>query len=251
MGKKIVERRNTILNMVNKYGTLDFPQLRDAFPDVSDVTLRKDLQYLDSTKQAIRTHGGIKSIPSALNYIYRANVNQDKKQAIAVKAARLIQPGDSVFLSAGTSCAELARCLPVFPLKVCSDGICTISNISALPNISVELLGGDVDLNIMRVEGISVLNRLEALHLSLAFMSAMCMNPDYGFAHNSALTVAILEKVIEHSDQVVVLLDSTKVSDAFYPYTISLSSIDMIVTDKDFPQDVADGLRDRGIKVLI
>ena len=82
-------------------------------------------------------------------------------------------------------------------------------------------------------------------------MSAMCMNPDYGFAHNSALTVAILEKVIEHSDQVVVLLDSTKVSDAFYPYTISLSSIDMIVTDKDFPQDVADGLRDRGIKVLI
>ncbi len=178
-------------------------------------------------------------------------MNQDKKQAIAVKAARLIQPGDSVFLSAGTSCAELARCLPVFPLKVCSDGICTISNISALPNISVELLGGDVDLNIMRVEGISVLNRLDALHFSLAFMSAMCMNPDYGFAHNSALTVAILEKVIEHSDQVVVLLDSTKVSDAFYPYTISLSSIDMIVTDKDFPQDVADGLRDRGIKVLI
>ena len=105
--------------MVNKYGTLDFPQLRDAFPDVSDVTLRKDLQYLDSTKQAIRTHGGIKSIPSALNYIYRANVNQDKKQAIAVKAARLIQPGDSVFLSAGTSCAELARCLPVFKYHAC------------------------------------------------------------------------------------------------------------------------------------
>ena len=38
---------------------------------------------------------------------------------------------------------ELARCLPVFPLKVCSDGICTVSNISTLPNISVELLGGD------------------------------------------------------------------------------------------------------------
>ena len=58
MGKKIVERRNTILNMVNKYGTLEFPQIRAAFPDISDVTLRKDLQYLDDTKQAIRTHGG-------------------------------------------------------------------------------------------------------------------------------------------------------------------------------------------------
>ena len=251
MGKKIDERRHAILNMVNKYGTLDFLQLRDAFPDVSDVTLRKDLQYLDNTKQAIRTHGGIKSIPSALNYIYRANVNQDKKKAIAAKAAKLIRSGESIFISAGTTCSELARCLPVFPLKVCSDGICTVSNISPLPTISVELLGGDVDLNIMRVEGISVLNRLDALHFSTAFMSALGGNPDYGFAHNSALTVAILEKVIEHSDKSVILMDSTKVSHAFYPYTIPLSSVDAIVTDSDFPEDAADGFRAKGIEVII
>ncbi len=251
MGKKIVERRNTILNMVNKYGTLEFPQIRAAFPDISDVTLRKDLQYLDDTKQAIRTHGGIKSIPSALNYIYRANVNQEQKQEIAAKAAKLIQPGNSIFISAGTTCAELARRLPVFPLKVCSDGICTISNISTLPNISVELLGGDVDLNIMRVEGISVLNRLDALHFSMAFMGALNMNLDYGFSHNSALTVAILEKVIAHSDKVVVLLDSTKISHTFSPNTISLSSVDVVVSDDGFPADIAEKLREKGIEVLI
>jgi DeoR family transcriptional regulator of aga operon len=251
MGKKIVERRNTILNMVNKYGTLEFPQIRAAFPDISDVTLRKDLQYLDDTKQAIRTHGGIKSIPSALNYIYRANVNQEQKQEIASKAAKLIQPDNSIFISAGTTCAELARRLPVFPLKVCSDGICTISNISTLPNISVELLGGDVDLNIMRVEGISVLNRLDALHFSMAFMGALNMNLDYGFAHNSALTVAILEKVIAHSDKVVVLLDSTKISHTFYPNTISLSSVDIVVSDNRFPDDIVEKLRRKGIEVLI
>ena len=251
MRKRIDERRNAILNMVNECGTLDLLQLRNAFPGVSDVTLRKDLQFLDSTKQAIRTHGGIKSIPSALNYIYRATVNQEQKKMIAAKAAELIQPGESIFVSAGTTCAELARCLPVFPLKVCSDGICTVSNISSLPNISVELLGGDVDLNIMRVEGISVLNRLDSLHFSKAFMSAMCLNPDYGFAHNSALTVAILEKVIQHSDQTIVLLDSTKISDSFYPYTLSLSSVNTIVTDTAFPRETADSLRSKGIEVVI
>ena len=167
MAKNIDLRRQAILDLVNKYGTLDFQQLRNAFPGVSDVTLRKDLQYLDDTQQATRTHGGVRSIPSALNYFYRANVNTEKKRAIAAKAVSLIRPGTSIFISAGSTCAELARCLPVFPLKVCSDGICTISNISALPNISVELLGGDVDLNIMRVEGISVLNRLDALHYAV------------------------------------------------------------------------------------
>ena len=251
MGKNIATRRSEILNMVNKFGALDFPQLRAAFPGVSDVTLRKDLQYLDDTKQAIRTHGGIKSIPSALNYIYRANVNQDKKKAVASTAAQLIQPGESVFISAGTTCSELARCLPVFPLKVCSDGICTVSNIATLPNVSVELLGGEVDLNIMRVEGISVLNRLDALRFSTAFISALCINPSYGFAHNSALTVAILEKVVERSDRTVVLLDSTKISGAFYPYTIPLSSVDAIVTDSGFPPALAEELRSKGIEVIL
>ena len=105
MGKSIEKRREEILSLVNKYGTLDFAQLRKAFPDISDVTLRKDMQYLDDSQQAIRTHCGIKSIPSALNYYYRSNVNRVLKKAIAIKAAGLIRPGDSIFLSAGTTCS--------------------------------------------------------------------------------------------------------------------------------------------------
>lgn len=248
--KSIDARRMEILNMVNQSGSLSFSQLRDSFPNVSDVTLRKDLQYLDNTKQAIRTHGGIKSIPSALNYFYRANVNHEEKKEIAAKASGLIHPGNSVFISAGTSCAELAHSLPLFPLKICSDGVYTIINIAALPNISVELLGGDVDLNIMRVEGIAALDRLNSMHFSVAFMSALAADPDYGFAHNSAMTVAILEKVIAHSDRVIVLLDSTKISKDFYPYTIPFSRVNTIVTDHDFPKDIADRFRAKGIEVI-
>lgn len=250
MGKRIVERRNTILDMVNTHGTLSFARLREAFPNVSDVTLRKDLQFLDDTQRVVRIHGGIKSIPSALNYYYRANVNIDKKKAIAEKAAALLKPGDLAFISAGTTCAALARRLPNFPLMVCSDGIYTVSNISAHPNISVELLGGDVDLNIMRVEGISVLNRLDSMHFSIAFTSAIAVNPDYGVSHNSAMTAAILKKVIENSDKVVVLLDSTKVTKSLYPHTISLASVDIIVTDDDFPAEVAQCIRAKGIEVI-
>lgn len=250
MAKNIDLRRQAILDLVNKYGTLDFQQLRNAFPGVSDVTLRKDLQYLDDTQQATRTHGGVRSIPSALNYFYRANVNTEKKRTIAAKAVSLIRPGTSIFISAGSTCAELARCLPVFPLKVCSDGVYTVSNIATLPSLSVELLGGDVDLNIMRVEGISVLNRLESLHFSVAFMGALALNPDYGFAHNSAMTSAILEKVAQHSDRTVVLLDSTKLSHSLPTYSVPLSAVQTLVTDDDFPQEIAAVMRGKGIEVL-
>ncbi len=250
MGRNIHERRKEILSLVNQCGTLDFTQLRERFPDVSDVTLRKDLQYLDETHQAMRTHGGIKSIPSALNYYYRSNVNQDKKRTIARKATELIHPGDSIFISAGTTCAELARCLPAFPVRVCSDGVYTVSSMANLPNISVELLGGDVDLNIMRVEGIAALNNLEGKYFSTAFMSAMCVHPDYGFAHNTAMTVAILEKVIEHSDKVVLLADTTKFFNTFFPYSIPITSVDVIVTDEIPPDEIVACYEEKGITII-
>ena len=250
MAKSLEKRRREILNMVVEYGTVDFSQLRKAFPEVSDVTLRKDLQYLDDTQQAIRTHGGIKSIPSALNYFHRANVNRELKRVIAAKATTLIRPGDSIFVSAGTTCAELARCLPAFPLKVCSDGVYTVSNITSQPTISVELLGGSVDLNILRVEGSSTLNQLDDRHFNTAFLGALTVNMDYGFSHNSAMTIAILEKVIQHSDKVVVLLDSTKVSSNFMPQTIPFSAVDTLVTDSEFPADAAEILRSKGLEII-
>lgn len=250
MGRSMDARRRAILSLVNERGTVELAQLREAFPGISDVTLRKDLQYLDDTQQAIRTHGGVKSIPSALNYYYRANVNHEKKKEIAAKAAKLIRPGDSIFISAGTTCAELARCLPDMPLKICSDGVYTVSNIAAMSNLTVEMLGGDVDLNIMRVEGIYTINRLEQYHFTTAFMGAMCVNPDYGFAHNSAMTAAILQKVIERSERSVVLLDSTKISRTTLQHTIPLNLVNTLVTDDDFPKDVANRLREGGLEVM-
>lgn len=250
MLKKIDMRRKTILNMVNEFGTIDFSQLRDAFPNISDVTLRKDLEFLDKTQQAVRIHGGLKSIPSALNYYYRANVNHDKKKEIGIKASKLIQHGDSIFISAGSTCAELARHLPVFPIKVCSDGIYTVSNIAALPNISVDLLGGDVDLNIMRVEGISTINSLENRHFDISFIGALNSNIDFGFSHNNAMTVAILNKIIEKSNKVVVLMDSTKISSTPLKYTIPFSSIDILVSDENLPTLFSTFLTELGITIL-
>lgn len=250
MAKNIDNRRDILLSMVNEYGSLDFQQIRDAFPNVSDVTLRKDLQYLNDTQQAIRTHGGIKSIPSFLNYYYRSNINPELKKAIAVKAANLIRPGDSIFISAGTTCAQLASCLPDFPLSVCTDGIYTVNNISARSNVSVELLGGDVDLNIMRTEGITTLNRLEVLHFDTAFVGSIYVNDIFGFAHNTTMTTAMIKKVIEHSDKTVVMVDSTKFNSSFCAHCIPFSMVDIVISDDNLSSEAAENLRNKGIEVL-
>ena len=63
MARNIGKRRQAICDMVNQNGSVNFTQLKECFPGVSEVTLRKDLQYLDETQQIIRIHGGAKALP--------------------------------------------------------------------------------------------------------------------------------------------------------------------------------------------
>ena len=157
------KRRKAIRDMVNQLGEINFDQLREMFPKVSDVTLRKDLKYLDETQQLIRIHGGAKSLPHAVNYHFRSSVNHEEKREIAVKASGLISAHDSIFMTAGTTCIELAQSLPLVPLYVFTDGILTASSFPCSKDINVEIFGGEVDLNVMRVGGPSVLDALENL----------------------------------------------------------------------------------------
>ena len=55
-------RRNAIIELINTHGTVKFSQIKKAFPNVSDMTLRTDLKALDDANQIIRIHGGAKSV---------------------------------------------------------------------------------------------------------------------------------------------------------------------------------------------
>lgn len=250
MSKNVEARRKEIVNHVNQSGTLQFSQLKALFPNISEVTLRKDLNYLDENQCLIRTHGAVKSIPSVLNYFYRSNIHQEEKKYIAAKAAKLIKPNSSVFIAAGTTCAELARHLPPVPFHLVTDGIYTASSINTQASAMVEMLGGELDLNAMRVCGLSALNRLESLHFNISFLSASSMHLNYGFSQLSAMAFAFLSKVIEHSDCTVILLDSSKVSNGFSARNIPFDSINILVSDGGLDENIVSLLQQRHIQVI-
>ena len=89
-------RRNAIVELVNKYGTVSFSQIKEQFPNVSEMTLRTDLKALDAAKEIVRIHGGAKSVQLVIgtdDYLTRRSVrNIQAKQEIAKKAKQLILP---------------------------------------------------------------------------------------------------------------------------------------------------------------
>ena len=89
------KRRQKITEIVNREGRITFAHLKESFPDISEMTLRTDLKYLDETGAIIRVHGGAKSIDTVAGtdgYLSQRIVrNQERKLQIAQKAVALMR----------------------------------------------------------------------------------------------------------------------------------------------------------------
>ena len=110
------KRRQKIVELVNQEGQLTFSRLKDAFPEVSEMTLRTDLKHLDETGAIIRIHGGARSMDTLAGtdgtLTQRTARNVALKNEIAVKARSLLRPGSSVFIDSGSTTTAFCRQIP-------------------------------------------------------------------------------------------------------------------------------------------
>ena len=106
-------RRNDIVELINENGTVTFAQLKEAFPNVSEMTLRTDLKVLDEARRILRIHGGARSVQVVIgtdDFLNRKSVrNIPEKQKIAEKALKLLRPDTTVFLDSGSTVTMFAR----------------------------------------------------------------------------------------------------------------------------------------------
>ena len=231
----MIRRREEIVNAVNREGQISLAELKEMFPEVSEVTLRKDLQYLNSTWQLVRVHGGAKSILSTVgdsdNYFARSKKNIEEKQLIAEKASLLIKPNSSVFIAGGSTCNELTKTLPPFPLYVFTDGLYTAIELAKLDTCTSTIIGGQIENNTLRASGPKLLTEFEHLHFDIAFIGTQAYSRDYGFSTSSSHTSLIHRTLQKCADKLVVLMDHTKVSQPVGPMVMPTASVHAVVSD--------------------
>ena len=247
-------RRQEIVELVNREGEVNFSSLKKHFPDVSDVTLRKDLKYLDSTLQIVRIHGGAKSLPTAIgavdNFYTRSAKHIDEKKVIAEKAIKLLRPNHSLFVGSGSTCTELCKALPDIPLQVFTDGLVTALELSKLPNVEVTILGGEVNTNDVRSSGPKVFDELNLLHFDFAFLGTDGYRADYGFVCCSSHSATLFKTLAKCSDKLVVLMDHSKVNATRAARNIPASQIDIVVSDGNLDSFVLKSLSQAGVSIL-
>lgn len=222
---------------------------------VSDMTVRRDLQRLAQSGRIVRTHGGAapsEQVTFEFQFLRRAKLNQQQKDQIGARAARLVQDGQSVLLDSGTTTLALARHLRARQgVTVITTSLPIASALQHVPNIETLLLGGFVRRGTPDLGGALTESNLESLHADLAFVGADGID-EAGNLYNVSLSVArMLAKMAACATQAFVVADGSKLGRTALSRFGNAGKWSGLITDEQASPHVVTALRGVGVNVIL
>jgi len=243
------ERQNRIMEAVQERGAVRVSELA-ALLQVSDMTIRRDLDALASRGRLDKVHGGAttKRSPSTDEPGFEAKwVRQTaEKEAIAGAAMQLVTPGSAIGLSAGTTTWTLAKQLSAVPdLTVVTNSmrIADVLQRSTARGLNVILTGGVRTPSDALVGPIAVA-ALQSLHLDVVFLGVHGMDVRAGFTTPNLLEADTDRALVAAARRLVVLADHTKWSTVGISTIAALEEADVVVTDAGLPPEAGTALRE-------
>ena len=244
-----------IKQFIDKNGRVTLHELECAFPDVSSMTLRRDLNRLEEENSIIRISGGAISVNTVLrakeeDFSERIVFNTEEKHEIAEKAVKIVEPNSCIFIDGGSTTTYFARALPDDNFYVLTNALVIAETILRKEKPLVALLGGDLRRNNFITVGTTCIDYIEKINIQTAVMTATGFIKDVGgFTCGNQAEADVKRAVIKKADNVIMLLDSSKVNKKT-PYTFaSLKDVNCMVVDKNFSKDLRAFIEECGTKV--
>lgn len=250
----IDERRQHILQLIQQHGRALVSELSQKLR-ISQITIRKDLDFLESKGLIQRSHGGALKIQSSAIVDPTLQEKQKQysaeKQRIAAAAIKLIQDGQCIILDSGTTTTAIAEGLRKFErLTVITNAV----NIAAtLANTSLEiiLVGGSLRKNSFSLVGPLAEDNLEQMHADVLFLGVDGFDPEVGVTTPNFLESRVNRLMVKAAQRVVVVCDSSKFNRRSLSRIVPPSAIHHVITDRDLPQETADLIRASNIEVTL
>lgn len=246
------ERRGRVLELVRQRGFASLPDLVHEL-HVSESTVRRDLDYLEETGVAKRTHGGVfytGPSPKVAHFEQRESADWVKKRQIAAMAASLIDDEDAVLLDGGSTTYELAQALTGQPLHVVTNSLPVAMLFNGSESVDLVLVGGYVHSRTGVTLGPYANEMLGDLNVRKAILSVAGID-ERGFYNSNLLLVETERAMMKSADQVIVVADSTKFGRTSLQRLCGLNEIDVLITDADISESWRSQLGDAGVRMLI
>ena len=251
-----LERQAKILELVQERGFLETPELAELF-SVSIITVRRDLKALVDQNLVDLHHGGVAAVDyfhSDIEPLYetKAYMNADKKERIGRLAASLIGDGETIVLDAGTTSACLASAIRQSSfkhLRVFTNDLVVAKTLCNQRTLEVVMIGGLLRGSYYSAYGPLTEMCLQSLRANRLFMGIDAATTSGGVSNLQLEEVPVKQRMIEISDEVVVIADSSKFgSDA--PYRVcEWGAVSSVVTDWELAAPYVEFFRSTGIEL--
>ncbi len=246
------ERRSRLLEMVRVKGFASLPDLANEL-QVSESTVRRDVDHLEGLGSARRTHGGVfytGPSPKLPHFDRRQTTQWDKKQQIAQRAFELIDDGDTVLLDGGTTTYELAQLLVTKTLQVVTNSLPVATLFTASDTADLVLVGGYVHTRTGVSLGPYANHMLTELNVDKAVLSVAGIH-DEGFYNSNLLLVETERVMMSAADKVFVVADSTKFGRKSLARLCPLSDIGVLVVDNEITEDWRSKVIAAGVELVV
>ncbi len=249
------ERREKIGILLSEKPFVSLAELCDMFPNVSDMTLRRDIEYFEKTGAAIKVRGGARSVKfigdtTEESILNRANLKTEEKTKIAKAAASYLESGRSIFIDSGTTLEHIAKFLPHEKLSLTTTSPITAVELCKGGASAVNIVGGRLDRDSFSVSGMHALRFISDMNIDVAFLSPSGMSLSGNFTCGNYSECNIKSEVAKKARLVIMLMDISK-TDKVLPFTFcKMEDVDVLICDGSLPDETLDAAGKCGTKII-
>ncbi len=268
----VKNRRDRILGILERRRGVSVDELSDEL-SVSLVTVRRDLDYLDRKGVLIRKHGGAqaatnlagnvvqdptavdpKSLPGMVpekKLEEKDNTSMKEKARIAERAARMLRDGDIIFTNSGSTILSFIAAIGSKHVKVITNNAAAIS-LTREPGMELIILGGEYRDQSRSFVGEFALNTIKDIYSRYTFLGVNGLSLERGLMTSVYQECSINQAMIANThEKVIVLADHTKMGKVSNFVSSPLSSVHMVITDDQCPNQLRMDLERLGIELVI
>jgi len=244
------DRAIRILDILSSSRSIKVTLLAELL-DVSQVTLRRDLDFLEKQGIINRTHG-FASLDGADETSKRMAFNYSIKRRIAAAAAQIIEEGETVMIESGSCCALFAEELALNRknVTIITNSIFIANYICNLPKIKIILLGGYYQPESQVLIGPMITKYMQDFFIDKFFLGTDGFIPGHGFTGGDYLRVETALELAKKAKKVFILTEAAKFLQRGAYNLIQLNKVAGVLTDDRIPKEAEAVLLQNNVSLI-
>ena len=253
MKYNIEQRKAKILELLRTNGEVRVSELSRIF-NISEVTVRFDLESLESQGLLTRVYGGAVSANKFyvdMDLHERYTTNAAEKKDLAERVAELVVDNDTLMLNAGTTITYILRAIKGRRnISIVTNSITNANEAAAYTGFNVILLGGSIDTKYQFTYGNDAIAQLSYYHASKAILSVDGVSSQAGLTLYYSNEVDIIRRMLTLADRTIVAADRHKIGRSTFAQIAPLDAVTTLVTNASANPDHLAAIREKGVEVI-